>query len=53
MKAEGPVSLLVNIPVKPTVTVPPAGMAASQEALATRTGSPDWVQEPFQSWVIF
>jgi len=28
VKAEGEVSLLVNVPVKPTVAVPPGGMVA-------------------------
>jgi hypothetical protein len=43
VNADGEVSLLVKVPVKPTVAVPPGGMAALQEALVTRTASPDWV----------
>src|SRR5215469_13010388 len=52
VKTKGEVSLLVNVPVKPTVAVPPGGMVALYEALVTRTASPDWVYEPFHSWEI-
>jgi hypothetical protein len=52
-KAGGEVLLLVKLPVKPTVTVPPGDIEGSWDAFVTLTDSPDCVKEPFHSCVTF
>src|SRR5690242_17483596 len=51
-KLAGTGLLPAHAPLKPKLAVPPVLMVPFQAALVTVTAAPDWVNDPFHSWVM-